>query len=153
MTMQGQLQADSGNADTTKRAQVTRFLIGALVIAALGWLALQIVATETKPRLLYPEHLESVTPENSSQNVPGQASIVANLEFGYTGALIINGREIPMDQVDEVVATGELRFSPGDGKDLRRLPGGALSVTVVFWPSQGTREVDADSYSWVLNVN
>ena len=137
----------------TTRELLGKFLTGAIVIAVLVFLVVAVTSTETKVASLYPDHLESVTPGNASQNVPSQSSVVADLEFGYTGALIINGREIPKDQVDEVIATGELRFSPADGKEFRRLPGGAVTATVVFWPSQGDRETDAASFSWIVNVN
>ena len=152
MTTQSQLLA-SGPKPRGNRALLRRFATGAVVIGALAGLGYTLSATETKVKRLYPEHLERVTPENAAQNVPGQSTITADLEFGYTGALIVNGREIPKDQVLERVATGELSFSPGEGKELTRLPGGAISVTVVFWPVQGTRDADSDSYRWVLNVN
>ena len=123
------------------------------MIAALVGLVYTLSSTETKVPLRYPEHLEGVTPENGSQNVPAQSSIAADLEFGYSGALIVNGKELPKDQVDETVATGVVRFTPGPDKDIRRLPGGAVNITVVFWPTQGNRDVDSQSYQWVLNVN
>jgi hypothetical protein len=153
MSMPSQLPAGAATTRRTNRELLGKFLTGAIVIAVLVFLVVAVSSTETKVDSVYPKHLESVTPANASQNVPSQSSIVADLEFGYTGALIINGHEIPKDQVDEVVATGELRFTPADGKEFRRLPGGGVTATVVFWPSQGERETDAVSYSWILNVN
>jgi hypothetical protein len=153
MSMQSQLPEGGEAVGRTNRALAKRFLTGACVIAALTGLVYTLSSTETKVVRRYPDHLEAVNPENSSQNVPAQSSVTADLEFGYTGALIINGRELPKDQVDETVATGELRFTPGPEKEFKRLPGGATTVTVVFWPTQGTRDTDADSYQWVLNVN
>ena len=152
MSPQPQLEA-SGVRISSNRELLYRFATGALVIFAIIGLIYSFASTETKVTRAYPEHLESVSPENSAQNVPAQSTITADLEFGYTGALIVNGRELPKDQVDEVVATGELRFSPSDEKDIKRLPGGLINVTVVYWPTQGTREADSQSYQWVLNVN
>lgn len=152
MSMQSQLEVGT----TPRRSQrlvIRRFLTGALVIGSLIGLIYTFSSTQTKVENKYPVHLESVTPENSSQNVPSQSTISADLEFGYTGVLIVNGREIPQDQLVEVPATGQLSFSPGAGKEFSRLPGGLVRVTVAFWPTQGSREADVDSHTWVMNVN
>lgn len=153
MSTRPELQPGAEPTRRTGRALAGRFITGAVVIAALGGLVYTFTTTETRVERSYPDHLESVTPENAAQNVPAQSAITADLEFGYSGALIVNGREIPQDQVQEVVATGELRFTPGEAKDIRRLPGGGVNVTVVYWPTRGSRETDAMSYQWVFNVN
>jgi hypothetical protein len=135
-----------------KRALLMRFFTGALVIASLIGIVYTFTQTETKISSPYPEHLESVNPENSSQNVPSQSTITADLEFGYTGSMVINGHEIPKDQLVEVPATGTISFSPGEEQEFGRLPGGALRLTIEFWPVQGSRD-DSVSYSWTVNVN
>lgn len=153
MSTPPQLPAGTSRTRLTNRELLGKFLPGAIVITVLVLLVVAVTSTETKVESQYPKHLEAVTPANGSQNVPSQSSLVADLEFGYRGALIVNGREIPLDQVDETVATGELRFTPGAEKEFKKLPGGVVTATVVFWPTRGTRESDSTSYSWVVNVN
>lgn len=99
-----------------------------------------------------PNGLEIVSPANGSTNVPSQSTISADLQFGNTGVLVVAGKEIPLDQLDYVRATGLLSFTPGPGKDYSKLPGDSVRVTVIFWPEQGSRERDAHEYTWYFNV-
>ena len=99
-----------------------------------------------------PVEVEGLNPLPNAQTVPNQSTITADLQFGMVGVLIIDGREIPDDQVNYVRATGELSFTPGDGQELARLPGGPIRATVIYWPEQGTRETNAREFSWPFTV-
>ena len=100
-----------------------------------------------------PTTIESLNPVPGAETVPAQSSVTAVLHFGQVGALIIDGREIPDDQISFVRATGTITFTPGPGKDLERLPGGVRRATVVYWPSVGSREANAREYTWSFTVN
>ncbi len=127
----------------------------ALAIAFAVWLLVSGL-NENKPtpeRAGFPAGLESVSPTNLSTNVPSQATVVADLKFGQTGVLVINSREIPLDQLDYERATGTLSFTPGEDREFKKLPGGDVSAVVIFWPEQGERETDASEFAWTFKVS
>lgn len=139
-------------------ARVARRLhLGKLVVALLVAAALLLIldafgnaggdTTSTRP-----PQFEVLEPEAGAVNVPGQATVAADLVFGWTGVLVINGTEIPMDQLEYVRATARLSYSPADGKELRRLPGGQVRVTAIVWPITGTRARDAVEHTWEFQV-
>ncbi len=127
----------------------------ALAVAFALWLLVSGL-NENKPtpeRAGLPAGLETVSPANLATNVPSQATIVADLEFGQTGVLVINSREIPLDQLDYERATGRLSFTPDTDREFEQLPGGDVRAVVVFWPEQGERETDAREFAWTFKVS
>ena len=127
----------------------------ALAVAFALWLLVSGL-NENKPtpeRAGFPTGLESVSPANLATNVPSQATIVADLEFGQTGVLVINSREIPLDQLDYERATGTLSFTPGVDREFAKLPGSDVRAVVVFWPEQGDRATDAREFAWTFKVS
>ena len=136
-----------------------RDLFGRLGVALAVVLALWLLVSglnENKPtpeKAGFPAGLEAVSPANLATNVPSQATIVADLAFGQTGVLVVNSREIPLDQLDYERATGTLSFTPGDGNELVKLPGSDVRAVVIFWPEQGERETDAREFAWTFKVS
>ena len=96
-------------------------------------------------------HVERVEPEAGSPVVPGQASVVADLEAGWEGELSLDGRPIPKDQVQFTRATAVLSFTPGVGKDIERLAGGPHTATVTYWMT-GESPSTALRSSWTFRV-
>ncbi len=143
-----------GNRFRSRREMLGRMGV-ALAVAFALWLLVSGL-NENKPtpeRAGFPAGLESVSPGNLATNVPSQATIVADLEFGQTGVLVINSREIPLDQLDYERATGTLSFTPGPDREFAKLPGSDVNATVIFWPEQGDRETDAREFSWTFKVS
>ena len=137
-----------------RRDLVGRFGVGLAVAFALWLLVSGLNQNKPTPeRAGFPRGLESVSPANLATNVPSQATIVADLEFGQTGVLVINSREIPLDQLDYERATGTLSFTPGADREFEKLPGSDVNATVIFWPEQGERETDAREFSWTFKVS
>ena len=138
----------AGTVAPTASARVALLLVAAallLIVDALGSAGGDAPATR-------PPQFEALEPEPGAVNVPGQATVAADLVFGWTGVLVVNGTEIPMDQLDYVRATARLSYSPADGKELRRLPGGLVRVTAIIWPITGTRARDAVEDTWEFQV-
>ena len=129
-----------------RRLLVALIVAGALVGVVWGF------SQSTAPVRSMPEEVEALSPLPGAQTVPNQSTITADLQFGMVGVLIIDGKEIPDDQVRYVRATGELSFTPGEEKELIRLPGGPRRATVIYWPEQGTRETNAREFSWTFTV-
>jgi hypothetical protein len=92
-----------------------------------------------------PSEVQSVLP------APGdlervQVTVSVDLRDDLTGSLVIDGTNIPDDQVDRVPALGQLSFRPGPGKELERLEPGTHTVTVTYHEQRSNR--NRGVYSW-----
>jgi hypothetical protein len=130
-------------------------LLGTILGVALAFYLLLIAfgGAEIGNKVKYPVGLEAVDPIPEAQTVPAQTIIRADLEFGYDGAFILNGREIPADQTKLERSTGLLTFTPASGNEYTLLPGSVVRMTVEYWPLKGTREADSRAFSWSFTVS
>jgi hypothetical protein len=130
-------------------------LLGTLLAVGLAFylLLLAFAGAEIGNKVKYPVGLEAVDPIPEAQTVPAQTIIRADLEFGYDGAFLLNGREIPADQVKLERSTGLLTFTPAAGNDYTLLPGSVVRMTVEYWPIKGTRSADGRAFSWSFTVS
>lgn len=92
-----------------------------------------------------------IPPRNSEilrQDVTG-----VDLRPGWTGVLIVNGVEIPEDQLylDNLESLGQVLFTPGDDKAVERYLAGENCVTAVVWRVEESR-ADARNTDWCFNV-
>lgn len=125
--------------------QLVLMALGGLVAINLLVVAV-VVGGEEEGRPLPPE-VESVTPAPNSTIRP-QEDVGADLLDDFTGVLVIDGTEIPFDQLTIEPALGQVTFRPGEGKDILRLAPGRHSATVVYWPQIQNRQEAAKSYTW-----
>ena len=126
-----------------------RFVIVALVlvvVANLLWLAGKTTDTSTHARRL-PSEVAAVLPVPGSQ-VRVQDTVTADLRADLFGVLVIDGVELPENQVTRVVALGEVSFRPGKGKVFERLEPGTHTVSVIYWPQVKTRADGTNTYTW-----
>ena len=77
-----------------------------------------------------------------------QDAIGAELEFGYSGRLQVDGRDIPDDQIDAIAGINRLSFTPGAGKEIETLDEGQHVVTLIFWRTADGDGEDSERYSW-----
>jgi hypothetical protein len=96
--------------------------------------------------------VEQLTPPRDSE-ILRQEAVGVDLRPGWTGVLIVNGVEIPEDQVDDdaLAATGVLTYTVGDEKAVERFDAGENCVTAEVWRVEDTR-ADSRSVSWCFNV-
>jgi hypothetical protein len=134
----------------TRRFPVGKFLVSLAVAGCLAGIAWGVSLGDTSVRKIG-KHVERVEPEDASPVVPGQASVVADLESGWEGELSIDGRRIPKDQVQFTRATAVISFTPGIGKDIERLAGGPHTATVIYWMT-GEDPAGALRASWTFRV-
>ena len=92
-----------------------------------------------------PLNIESITPERGEIL---QDEIVVDLSNNYTGVLVIDGAEVPEDQLTRVVDLGQVGFRPGPDKDVEKFSPGQHTVTVFYWPQGRERPRDPDSFGW-----
>jgi hypothetical protein len=97
------------------------------------------------------DFVEELFPQRNAQ-VPQQSSVGIDLESDWTGTLIVNGVEIPQDQLQVTDELGLIQYTPGEGRAVEELRGGTNSVTAVVWPRSETRETGAQDITWTFEV-
>jgi len=135
-----------------RRPTVTTLLIALGVIAALNVLifAFSIASKET-PGPAIPTAIEQLLPVRNGL-IPRQGIVGADLQDDYTGVIIIDGREIPEDQLDRRVAQGVVTFQPGAEKEFEIFNPGHYHMKLLYWKQVETRD-QAHEFNWEFNVD
>ena len=150
-----------------------KLLAASLVIAVglvlIGFALLRAVTGDEAAHL--PAAIEEVSPPPSAIQVPQQSQVVADLEAGYEGRLLIDGVELPTIRLDELgsvdVKPGEqidvppgvlyepgnatLTYTPAEDAPIERFAPGGHTVTVVYWLSE-EGPGRARSFSWSFDT-
>jgi len=127
-------------------------VVGGLLVALnLGVLLLSNSDTSTTQRTL-PSAIESVSPEPGSVR-PLQDAVSVDLRDGLTGVLVINGVEIPEDQLERGEALGIVTFRPGPDREFTRWSAGDVPVQVLYWSATEDRPPAPDTYSWSFRAS
>lgn len=121
-----------------------------LVVVNLGAVLLNESDTSRTGRA-YPNAIDAVSPEPGDLIRPLD-TITADLRDDLTGVLVIDGVEVPEDQLERVVPLGQVSFRPGPGHDLTKFLPGSHTVAVLFWPQGKDRPTTPGSYSWSFSV-
>lgn len=119
---------------------------GLVVVANLLWYVGHTADTSNRTRLL-PSEVVSVLPAPGTQ-VRVQDTVTADLRADLIGVLVVDGVELPENQVSRVVPLGEISFRPGKGKVFERLEPGAHRAEVIYWPQIKTRAEGTSTFSW-----
>jgi hypothetical protein len=148
---------------------VAASLVIAISVVMIGW-ALSRAVTGTEAEHL-PAAIEEITPVVDAEQVPQQATVIADLAAGYEGRLVIDDVALPTIRQDEIgsidVQPGEqvdvppgavfepgnatLTFTPGSSQAIHSFDEGVHTVTVVYWRTiEG--EASAHSYTWTFNI-
>jgi hypothetical protein len=122
-------------------------VVGVLVVVAnLGVFLLAESDTSREGRT-FPNTIDTVIP------LPGEITrvrdtVTADLRDDLTGVLVIDGTEVPEDQLERVVPLGQVSFRPGPDRDLSRFAPGDHTITVLYWSQKTDRPARPGSYSW-----
>jgi hypothetical protein len=127
--------------------RVVILAVGLLAILNLGIVLLANADTTPGGTAALPTDIQSISPENGAL-----ASLVddvtVDLADRYTGVLVIDGVEIPEDQLNIVAELGVITFRPGPDKDISRFRAGENTVDVLYWPRTKERPAKPFRYSW-----
>jgi len=75
--------------------------------------------------------------------------VTVDLADQYIGVLVIDGIEIPEDQLERVVGIQQVSFRPGPDKAISRFRAGENDVVVKYWRGRLVdRPAKTFSYSW-----
>ncbi|MGH9038209.1 MAG: hypothetical protein ACRD0O_20830 [Acidimicrobiia bacterium] len=141
----------SGAAAPRRRLQLQTVLLAVAGVVAVNLLVAAVVigGSDEGPEL--PSTIESVIPTPGS-GILAQDDVGADLLDTFTGVLLIDGVEIPEDQLRINLPLGEVGFRPGEGKEITRLEEGLHSATIVYWPQDRSRE-EARSFTWSFRAH
>ncbi|MEO5679205.1 MAG: hypothetical protein ABIS47_06015 [Acidimicrobiales bacterium] len=117
-------------------------------------------------RLSRPAAVVRVFPTEGAASLR-QEPIGAQLDDDFTGELEVDGRRIPLDQLERPeVATGDnapaarglaglnqVSFTPGVGKDIDSLAPGAHTARILYWHKVGETSEQAAPYSWSFTAS
>ena len=128
--------------------------VGLLLVLAAGilWYGGTQKAESPDPKLL-DAAVEALSPPEDSPGVPRQQPITVDLQPGWTGVLLVNGVEIPEDQLQRTEAQNQFSFQPGEGKIIEQLPPGPVTARAIVWRELESRETDSHSFSWTFRVS
>jgi hypothetical protein len=152
--------ADSPAAMTPTRrplfkhpGRVAIIAVAVLVVFNLGVILLNESDTSQTGTASLPADIEAVNPEPGS--LTGLVDNVSvDLADRYTGVLLIDGVEIPEDQLERVVGIQTVTFRPGPGKVISRFRAGANTVVVKYWDGRlQDRPARPFSYSWTFQAS
>jgi hypothetical protein len=95
--------------------------------------------------------VEDLIPRRDAQ-VPQQSEVGVQLVTGWEGTLIVNGVEIPADELQLTPQIGLIRYTPGEGKTVEALETGQNCVTALIWRIAEGRGVNDRTIPWCFEV-
>ena len=122
----------------------------ALLVINLGVILLATADTSENGRRPLPNDIESISPERGE--LTGLVDTVSvNLHDDMSGVLVVDGIEIPEDQLDRVVGLQIINFRPGPGKEIPRFRAGDNTVVVKYWQGRlQDRPANPYSFGWTF---
>ncbi|HEY7136032.1 MAG TPA: hypothetical protein VIB48_13290 [Acidimicrobiia bacterium] len=106
--------------------------------------------TSDKTRVL-PSEVQNVLPAPGSQ-VRVQDTVAVDLRDDLTGVLVIDGVELPENEISRIPSLGEISFRPGQGKVFERLEPGVHNVSVIYWPQIKNRSDGTQTFTWSFST-
>jgi hypothetical protein len=96
------------------------------------------------------QDVEQLIPDRGSE-ILAQEAVGIDLAPGYTGILILNGIEIPEDQLNRRNGVDEILYRPSEDDAAVEYEAGENCVVALVWPAAETR-FEARTISWCFNV-
>lgn len=133
---------------TLRRVVIASLLIGALATFVYAFT----LGRGSTDIVVSGDAVEQLVPDRGAQ-VLRQTEIGIDLAPEHTALLVVNGREIPEDQLRRVEAQNQVFFTAGPGQELEELPAGMVEVVALIWrPVAGETRADADEVRWSFQV-
>jgi hypothetical protein len=129
--------------------------VALLVVVNLGIVLVNASDTTRTGSNVLPADIQAVSP--APNRLTGLVdTVTVDLADQYTGVLVIDGIEIPEDQLERVPGIQQVSFRPGPGKEISQFRAGDNTVTVKYWngrlQDRPTNDKDLYSYSWTFRA-
>lgn len=98
-----------------------------------------------------PDVVEHLYPRNGAE-VLRQVEVGIDLASGYEGSLVLNGVQLPADELRLVPEQNQLFFTPGPDKVVERLSPGTNCAIAVVWKSSDGRGPNDLTYRWCFDA-
>ena len=126
-------------------------MLSLIVAAAVAGLVFAFTAPDPDTDEPTPEAVEEVFPKPGDRDLR-QTTIFADLAPGYTGYLLIDGIEVPLDDIQFVDALNTVTLKPTEDSDFRQLDSGTHCATIVYRRIGQPRD-QSNSYRWCFSVH
>jgi hypothetical protein len=152
------MTANRPTASTRRRifqhpGRVAIVVVALVVVANLGFVLLHNSDTSPGGGNPLPVTIESISPERG-QLTSLIDTITVDLRNDLTGVLVVDGVEIPEDELQRVKELGEISFRPGPDKIITRFRPGNNEVVVKYWSQKLTnRPANPPSYGWSFRAS
>ncbi len=130
-----------------------RLLLAALLAVGLGLIVLAgLWASTGEPDdvVVTGDVVDQLVPARGDE-VLRQARLGIDLAPGWTGVLVINGVEIPEDQLIRSDPLNQVFYQPGEDQEVEQLDAGQNCVTAVVWQLSQSRE-QARDITWCFDA-
>jgi hypothetical protein len=125
--------------------------IALIAVLNLGVLLLASSDTSAPDTEALPAAVEAISPDN--HELTGLVDdVTVDLRDDLTGVLVIDGVEIPEDQLERVPELGVVTFRPGPDKELTQLRSGENQVLVKYWERGKRRPAHPPSFAWTFRA-
>ena len=128
-----------------------RVVLSLIVAAAVAGLVYVFTSPTGSEEPAKPSAVESVTPRGGDLDLR-QVTIAADLAPGYTGYLMMDGVEVPEDDLQHVDALNQVILRPSEGSQYRELRPGRHCAAVVYRLIGEPRE-QSSSYRWCFSLH
>ena len=134
-----------------------RLLAGLVVAAAAGLFTLAYLSFQdgSEDPILQSgdadEFVDELIPQRNA-SVVQQQTVGIDLIPTWTGVLVIDGTEIPQDQLQVTPELGLIQFTPSEGLAVEQLRAGTNTVSAIVWPRSESRETAARTIAWTFEV-
>jgi hypothetical protein len=128
-------------------------VLGSLLLM-VNLVIILLATTDTSQKGLQelPAEIESISPERGELTTLVD-SITVDMRDDMTGVLVVDGVEIPEDQLERVVGLQEVTFRPGPGKEFSRFRAGDNTVVVKYWRGRlQDRPAHPYSFGWTFRA-
>lgn len=96
------------------------------------------------------ELVERFFPAREAQALQ-QVQVGVDLRGGYTGALVVDGVEVPESQLQRRPELNQVLFAPGEGQVLEEWPPGRNCVQAIVWPI-GEGRSSSRTIGWCFEI-
>ncbi|MGH9244692.1 MAG: hypothetical protein ACRD29_10315 [Acidimicrobiales bacterium] len=139
----------------TRRDVARRVVITLIVVACVGGLVLAVQQADTgepdNTTAGDPDVVEFLVPRQGAEALQ-QSVVAADLAAGWTGTLVVNGTEIPENQLSRDQGQNIVEYRPGPGRAITQLPPGRNCAQVIVWPVNESRARARTPIEWCFEV-